>query len=81
MRMRFKKINERYSVTRNVGQKGGFRFTYAFIDGWYVTVNHIVKYIKYNSLWMNIYFKDESEVINWCENFYYKNFKCLGTDA
>jgi hypothetical protein len=56
MRMRFKKINERYSVTRNVGQKGGFRFTYAFIDGWYVTVNR-------------------------CENFYYKNFKCLGTDA
>jgi hypothetical protein len=79
--MRWKKINEHYATTRNVGQKGGFKFSYAFIDEWFVVVSHLKKDIRLNTLWIGLKFKEETDVIDWCENFDYKNFKCLGSDS
>jgi len=79
--MKWKITKERYSTPRNVGTKLGFKFSYTFINEWYVVVSHLKKDIRLNTLWIGLKFKDESAVIDWCENFDYKQYKCLGKDC
>jgi hypothetical protein len=79
--MIWKIVNKSYSTSINIGKKGEFKFSYCFIEEWFVVVTHLKKDIRLNTLWIGLKFKGEEEIIDWCENFNYKNFKCLGADS
>lgn len=77
--IKFKTNKKRFCEKRKIGVKDGFLFSYCFIEEWWVVVSHNKKDIRFNTLWESIEFKNESEVVEWCNNFDYTKFNCLGT--
>ena len=79
------KFTEKKEVYRNphfIGRKNNFIFNYSLNNlSWMVVVKHSKKDIRFNSLWEEIAFSDEKEVIEWCENFDYTKYKCIGDDV
>lgn len=71
----------KYGTERIVAKNKDFKFACANINGWFISVGHNKKDIRFNTLWENIKFKDLEECKQWCENFDYKKHNCLGIDT
>ncbi len=81
--MRFiKKQTARFSnIVKYQGIKKGFIFSINIGESQiYISVNHKLKDIRFNSLWQSITFETKEKAIEWCENFKPENFNCLGDD-
>lgn len=82
--MKFSKKQVNWQTPYYVGKRDGFIFEYKHGHlGWYVTVSHTKKDIRFNTLWPDpaIGFNNEMEVQQWCRNFDYTNYECLGKDV
>ncbi len=76
----FKQFNGFFRQNMYKGRKNGFVFEiYPYLSGWYCTVEHTKKDIRFNTLWIKFAFRELEDALAWCEAFRPENFECLGT--
>jgi len=66
------------------GLGGGFEFTISYARDYgryYVVASHRKKDIRLNTLWIGVVFPDFDNAVSFCENFKYKDYKCVGGDV
>ena len=71
------------------GKKGGFEFTISstgktFNDdalAFYVVANSQKKDIRLNTLWIKLTFETFQKAEEFCENFDWKKYDCIGDDT
>lgn len=85
--MKFTRKQVRWVASYYTGRKKSFYFKISehsnkLYDGkFYVVVIHQTLDIRYNSLWEKIVLNTLEEAIEFCENFVYTNYACVGKDV
>lgn len=64
-------------------KKNDFEFTISASYGtkFYVVARGIKKDIRLNTLWLKLEFEDFDKAVEFCENFDWTKYECLGNDA
>ena len=67
------------------GKKGGFEFTISIFNDYplsfYVMADSQKKDIRLNTLWIKLTFETLEKAKEFCENFDWKKYDCIGEDA
>ncbi len=64
------------------GRKRGFEFTISSSgNDYYVLAIGQKKDITLNTLWINLTFQTFEKAVEFCENFEWKNYACIGDDV
>ena len=67
------------------GKKGGFEFTISTFNdvplALYVVASSQKKDIRLNTLWIKLTFETLEKAKEFCENFDWKKYDCIGEDA